>query len=136
MSLDLSFWCLNVFGMSYFSSATTWKVKFLALARRTKCSRVFVLCSEYTTFELSIAFSTKAVSIPAFLVPKGGFITTVSKGMFTFRVRKSILMKSMLVNSNLPRLTHAVSSDSSSTSIPVTVPGGGREELMREWELK
>jgi len=44
-------------------------------------SLVEVLCSEYTAEEYCMPFNTKAVSIPVFLVPKGGFMITVSKSI-------------------------------------------------------
>lgn len=49
----------------------------------TLTSLVLLLCSEYTQLEYCMPLFTKAVSMPATRVPKGGFISTVSKSTHT-----------------------------------------------------
>lgn len=144
ISLFRFVWYLKVFGMSYLNSAKTSIRKFWDSLRFTKCWEMWdvwsrhicsciggewrlvhtflvdVLCSEYTTFAAAIPFSRKAVSMPVFLVPKGGFIKMVSWSNDRLRDWMSMLTRSTFMISRLRKLEEHVSRASESTSYPVT----------------
>lgn len=49
------------------------------ISLHVRTSLVLVLCNEYTVVACLMAIETNCESIPVFLVPKGGFMITVSK---------------------------------------------------------